>query len=58
MGQHLLDFWYEDMLREGVRESVEAARESGVRIVMITGDHKLTAETIAREAEFIETEIL
>ncbi len=39
-----------DVLREGVRESVEAARESGVRIVMITGDHKVTAETIAREA--------
>ncbi len=43
-------FGMRDMLREGVRESVEAARESGVRIVMITGDHKLTAETIAREA--------
>ncbi len=43
-------FGMRDVLREGVRESVEAARANGVRVVMITGDHKITAETIAREA--------
>ncbi len=43
-------FGLRDVLREGVLESVEAARAHGVRVVMITGDHKVTAETIAREA--------
>jgi Ca2+-transporting ATPase len=43
-------FGMRDVLREGVRESIETARESGLRVMMITGDHRLTAETIAREA--------
>ncbi len=43
-------FGMRDVLREGVRESIEKAKQSGLRIVMITGDHKVTAETIAREA--------
>jgi len=43
-------FAMRDVLREGVRESIETAKESGLRVVMITGDHKVTAETIAREA--------
>ncbi|MEK7185163.1 MAG: HAD-IC family P-type ATPase, partial [Patescibacteria group bacterium] len=43
-------FGMRDTLREGVREAVEAARERGLKVVMITGDHKVTAETIAREA--------
>ncbi len=43
-------FGMRDVLREGVRESIEIAKQSGLRTVMITGDHKVTAETIAREA--------
>jgi len=43
-------FAMRDVLREGVSESIEIARQSGLRTVMITGDHKLTAETIARDA--------
>jgi Ca2+-transporting ATPase len=43
-------FAMRDVLREGVRQSVEAAFQSGLRTVMITGDHKLTAQTIARDA--------
>jgi Ca2+-transporting ATPase len=45
---------------EGVRETVGAFREAGIRTVMITGDHRLTATALARmlgmapgaEAEF------
>jgi Ca2+-transporting ATPase len=34
---------------EGVRETIRAFREAGIRTVMITGDHPLTATTLARE---------
>jgi P-type Ca2+ transporter type 2C len=34
---------------EGVRESVRAFREAGIRTVMITGDNQLTATSLARE---------
>ena len=39
-----------DALRTEVTGTVLRAREAGVRTVMITGDHRITAETIAREA--------
>ncbi|WP_303909372.1 cation-translocating P-type ATPase, partial [Thiohalomonas denitrificans] len=38
-----------DPPREGVREAVEACREAGIRVVMITGDQPATAGHIARE---------
>jgi Ca2+-transporting ATPase len=38
----------------GVRETVRAFREAGIRTVMITGDHRLTAETLARELGLLQ----
>jgi len=40
-----------DPPREGVKEAIETCRRAGVRAVMITGDHKLTAVAIAKELE-------
>jgi len=37
----------EDPLREGVMESIQVAQRAGVKIKMITGDYRLTAEHIA-----------
>jgi len=37
-----------DPPREGVREATEAAKRAGVKTLMITGDHKLTAIAVAR----------
>ncbi len=37
-----------DPIRSDVRAAVATAKEAGVRVMMITGDHLLTAETIAR----------
>ncbi len=39
-----------DALRPEVHDALERTQQAGIRVVMITGDHKLTAETIAREA--------
>jgi Ca2+-transporting ATPase len=43
-------FGIRDALRPEVRETVEGVRAAGMRVVMITGDHKLTAEAIAKDA--------
>ncbi len=39
-----------DSLRQGVTESVAAAQQAGLRVVMITGDHQITAQAIATQA--------
>lgn len=39
-----------DVLRPEAKEALTRAREAGMKVVMITGDHRLTAEAIATEA--------
>jgi magnesium-transporting ATPase (P-type) len=45
-----------DPLRPGVREAVRHCRSAGVRVVMITGDHRLTALAIARQLDLAHSE--
>jgi Ca2+-transporting ATPase len=38
-----------DPIRSDVRAAIATAKDAGVRVMMLTGDHLLTAETIARK---------
>lgn len=43
-------FGMKDALRPEVKDALAKAEAAGIRVVMITGDHKITAEAIAKEA--------
>ncbi|MDP3948260.1 MAG: HAD-IC family P-type ATPase [bacterium] len=43
-------FGLKDTLRPEVHEAMKQAMSAGIKVVMITGDHKITAEAIAGEA--------
>ncbi|MCR4328359.1 MAG: HAD-IC family P-type ATPase [Patescibacteria group bacterium] len=48
-------FAMRDPLRESVKDAVLRAEHAGIRVVMITGDHKITAHAIAKEAGILKS---
>ncbi|MEK7791856.1 MAG: cation-transporting P-type ATPase [Pseudomonadota bacterium] len=40
---------FEDPVRKGVQEAVRQCRDAHIRIIMVTGDHPVTALAVARE---------
>jgi Ca2+-transporting ATPase len=38
-----------DPIRENVKQMIDLCKQAGLKVVMITGDYKLTAQTIAKE---------
>lgn len=45
-----------DPPRKGVAESIKECKSAGIRVVMVTGDHKKTASAIAREIGILTEE--
>lgn len=45
-----------DPVREEVKKSVLECKEAGIKVLMITGDHPLTAYKIANELQLVENE--
>ncbi|MFQ6052662.1 MAG: cation-translocating P-type ATPase [Candidatus Bathyarchaeia archaeon] len=45
-----------DPPREEVPQAIEVSRQAGIRSVMVTGDHRLTAVAIAKEIGMLEDE--
>lgn len=41
-----------DPIREDVREAMVVTRQAGIRVVMVTGDHKFTARAIGKDLGF------
>lgn len=44
----------EDPIREDVYKAIEDCQSSGIRVIMITGDHKSTAQSIAQRLKLVK----
>jgi sodium/potassium-transporting ATPase subunit alpha len=42
-----------DPPKNGVPEAVSRCKQAGIQVIMITGDHPLTAEAIAKKVNII-----
>jgi len=46
----------EDPIRENVREAIEVCHKAGIRVIMATGDQKVTAEKIAQQLNLLKSD--
>jgi Ca2+-transporting ATPase len=49
---------FEDPPRRGVRETIAGAAKAGIRTIMVTGDHSLTAGFIAKETGIASSKVM
>ncbi len=43
-----------DPIRDDIKESINECRDAGIKVLMITGDHPLTAYSIAKEINLVD----
>ncbi|KAF5295807.1 hypothetical protein FQA39_LY12980 [Lamprigera yunnana] len=46
-----------DKKYEEVKEAIQTAKDGGIRVIMITGDHKITAQEIATRLGIYDSEV-
>lgn len=49
---------FEDPPRKGVKDTIAVAKQAGVRTIVVTGDHPLTATSVAREVGIPSEKVL
>jgi Ca2+-transporting ATPase len=49
---------FEDPPRRGVKDTIAVAKQAGVRTIVVTGDHPLTAASVAREVGIPSEKVL
>lgn len=49
-------FALHDPIRQGVKETIDICRQAGMRPIIVTGDHKLTAKAVAEKLGFEVTD--
>lgn len=47
-------FGIHNVIREGIHEVISQARNTGIQVIMATGDHETTAKIVAREVRILE----
>lgn len=47
-----------DLPRKDAIEAIAKSKNAGMRVIMITGDHKLTAEAVAKQMDIVQEECL
>ena len=43
-----------DPPRPDLKESIETCKKEGIRVIMITGDNKITADSVGKESGILE----
>lgn len=54
VGQSVILFQFQDALRPSVKNNIQSLKKQHLKTVMLTGDHKINAEPVAREIEIDE----
>ncbi|MCS7170679.1 MAG: HAD-IC family P-type ATPase, partial [Aquificaceae bacterium] len=53
-GSKLAEFFFEDLIKEDAKETLEFLKSKGIKVIMLTGDREKRAEVVARELSIDE----
>ncbi|MEM8727503.1 MAG: heavy metal translocating P-type ATPase, partial [Chlamydiota bacterium] len=55
IGHSLFAFRFEDTLRKGAKQTVATLKERGIEVAMLTGDHRESAQIVAKKLQIDKT---